>query len=198
MVELIETIKIFGRQLQNIEYHDERFNRTRKELFGITGEIDLRDSIEIPKEISSGVYKCRVTYGKEILAVEFVPYVSKNVTSIKLVVDNEINYAYKYKNRKCFEDLLFGIAEDEILIIKNGFVTDTSYSNITFYDGSGWITPTTYLLNGTKRQQLLKSGVIHEEAIRVSDVHRFQSCKLINAMLDWDESPVVRINKIVF
>lgn len=197
MAELIETIKISGRQIQNIEYHNERFNRTRKDLFGITVEIDLQDSIGIPEEISDDVYKCRVTYGKEILAVEFVPYIPKKVNSLKLVVDSEIDYAYKYKDRKHFEDLLSGVKEDEILIVKNGCITDTSYSNIAFYDGAEWITPTTYLLNGTKRRQLLDSGIIREEIIRVSDVHRFQSCKLINAMLDWDESPVVWIDFIV-
>jgi 4-amino-4-deoxychorismate lyase len=82
---------------------------------------------------------------------------------------------------------------DEILIIKNGFVTDTSFSNIVFFDGIKWITPSTYLLNGTQRQQLLQQGAIIEEEIRPSDLKHFRFAKLINAMLDLETSPSIDI-----
>ncbi len=37
---LIETIKVQNRILQNIEFHNIRFNRSRKELFGIYNPLE--------------------------------------------------------------------------------------------------------------------------------------------------------------
>ena len=48
---------------------------------------------------------------------------------------------------------------DEILIIKDGHITDTSISNIVFRLPDGWwLTPFTPLLKGIMRTYLLESG----------------------------------------
>jgi 4-amino-4-deoxychorismate lyase len=85
---------------------------------------------------------------------------------------------------------------DDILIIKNGFITDTSFSNIAFFDGTQWFTPFTYLLNGTQRQHLLRQGAIVETEITPSDLKQFRYAKLINAMLDLETSPLIDIQNI--
>ena len=66
MYLLFETIKVKNKNLQNIEYHNSRLNRSRKELFGANDFIYLENIIEIPSSLSDDVYKCRVIYDKKI------------------------------------------------------------------------------------------------------------------------------------
>jgi 4-amino-4-deoxychorismate lyase len=76
---------------------------------------------------------------------------------------------------------------DEVIIIKNGCVTDTSYTNICFFDGKEWLTPDTPLLQGTMRRYLLDKGVIREVRIRRKDIQYFKKVSLINAMMELGE-----------
>ena len=71
-----------------------------------------------------------------------------------------MNYDLKYFDRKIFDDLKKNIKADDILIIKNGFITDTSIANILFFDGKKWITPKKPLLKGTVRERLLRMKLI--------------------------------------
>ena len=72
----------------------------------------------------------------------------------------------------------------DILIVKNGLITDTSYSNIILYDGKEWVTPESFLLNGVKRQHLLNKCIIKEMKVRTVDLKNFKKISLINAMLE--------------
>ncbi len=194
MCRLIESIKIENRQLVNIEWHNTRFNETRKDLFSVHSDINLREAIDIPSNLSTNTYKCRVLYKETIKAIEFHPYTIKPVKTLKLVIDDTIEYAYKYEHREAFANLMKqkGSADD-ILIVKNGCVTDTSFSNIAFFDGKQWYTPETYLLNGTQRQRLLAKGAIKEKRITIADLQNFKETKLINAMLDFESTRRVKI-----
>ena len=62
--------------------------------------------------------------------------------------------------------------KDDILIIKNGKVTDTSYANVVLSDKEGkCITPnSTYLLHGTRRASLLKSGKIRKAPVKCQKI----------------------------
>ena len=73
---------------------------------------------------------------------------------------------------------------EEIIIVKDGLVTDSSYSNLVFRQGNVWYTPSTYLLNGVKRQRLLQQEFIFEREIRPEDLDKYSKVSLINAMLD--------------
>ena len=193
---LFETIKVQNRKLQNIEYHNERFNKSRKDLLGCTDFIDLWEEILIPKHINNDVYKCRVLYKREIEEIQFVPYNKRDVKTLKMVDCDTIEYYYKFVDRKIFSNLLDSVDADDILIIKNGMVTDTSFANIVFYDGEKWYTPSTPLLRGTKREKLLREKVIFERKIFKNDIVNFQKAALINAMIDLEESSTIDIENI--
>jgi 4-amino-4-deoxychorismate lyase len=185
MSQLFEAIKVFNGELYNIEYHNERFLRSRKDLFGCKDSIDLNDVIRIPKGIGEGLFKCRVIYDKEIKDIEFLPYSKPEIKSLKLIECNDVDYKYKYLDRTKIDELLKQKGEcDDILIIKNGLVTDTSIANICFYDGRKWFTPNEPLLKGTKREKLLKEGIVFEEKITKNDIKKFKKVSLINAMLE--------------
>jgi 4-amino-4-deoxychorismate lyase len=198
MCKFIETIRLKDGQLQNISYHNARFNRTREKLLDIHEAWSLEEHIQIPRGIDKSTFKCRVTYSSAIEQVEFEPYMMRSVNRLKLVYTSSIDYEYKFKNRKNIQALLKekGSADD-IIIVKNGQITDTSYSNLVFYDGVSWFTPVAPLLKGTQRALLIDQGRIREAFITINDLPRYKKLRLINAMIGLDESPDLEISSIL-
>jgi len=186
MCRLIESIKVYNKQFQQVEFHNRRFNFSRNELFGLHENLDLTEIVKIPSGINRGIVKCRIVYDSDILSVEFIPYIKKEIKSIKLVTQNNLDYRHKFLDRHAFTDLLAASGADEILIIKKGRITDTTFSNIVFFDGKKWITPLEPLLKGTKRAFLLETGQIVEDDIQLMDLKNFSCFRLINAMLDFE------------
>ncbi|MDF1611343.1 aminotransferase class IV [Stygiobacter electus] len=197
MSQLFETIKLQNKKLFNIEYHNERMNNSRRNLFGTEDKINLEEVIKIPDGISNNVFKCRVVYSEKITDIEFQPYYEKKVNSLQAINVDWIDYSYKYLDRSNLQKLLCKCIADDVLIIKNGFVADTTYSNVVFYDGKNYFTPNTPLLKGTKREKLLREGIIKETEIKISDINNYQSLFLINAMLDIDKAKAIPTNKII-
>lgn len=193
----IETIRVANGQLFNIRFHNNRLNYTRKAHFGNKKEWDLVQIINIPAVFHDGLFKCRVTYGEQIEKIEFEPYQPRLVQSLKLLNENTIEYPFKYQNRAPLNALFAQRGDaDDVLIIKNDFITDTSYSNIIFWNGKQWITPDTYLLAGTQRARLLEEKVIFEKKIRTQDLPKYSHARLINSMLDFETTPNILIQNI--
>jgi 4-amino-4-deoxychorismate lyase len=185
---IFETIKIENRTLQNIEHHNLRLNRSRKQLYNNPDEIRLEEVIQVPGELDAGVYKCRVIFSGDLTTIGFFKYSPRPVRRIKMVECDHIDYCHKYLDRSAIDDLFRKRGDaDDILIIRNGYITDTSYANIVFWNGRYWITPSTPLLNGTARQRLLQEGKIHHAKLTPKDISNFLGFKLINAMLDIDD-----------
>lgn len=196
MYQLFETIKLQNQKLWNIEFHNKRMNNARRQLFDCNDEINLETIIEIPKGISNNVFKCRVVYSKQIDDVEFQPYYERKITSLQTINVDWIDYPYKYLDRSNLQKLLCKCTRDDVLIIKNGFVTDTSFSNVVLFDGNNYFTPTTPLLKGIKREKLLRDGIIKEKEIKLSDIKNYKSIFLVNAMLDIKEENAISIENI--
>lgn len=194
---LLETIRTSNQRLENIAYHNERFNRSRAEIFDSKKKLDLRKLIKIPSHLSRSVHKCRVIYGPDIQRIEFVLYQPKKINSLELVTVHELDYGYKFADRSHLKKLLENSSADEIIMVKNGFVTDASYANLCFFDGEKWLTPSTPLLPGTMRAKLIDQQKIHVAEIRVSDLRFFKKIKFINAMLIFENTPTVEVKKII-
>ena len=185
MCRLVETIKLIDGIFENMNLHNERFNISRKALFSVKETIDLNEVLKLHEFSKTGLFKCRVVYNQEILKVDFIPYVLRQVYSLRLV-NAEIDYAYKYEDRtdinKLFE--LRGNCDD-ILILKNDRITDTSAANIAFFDGGRWYTPLEPLLKGTEREKLLRSKKVFEEDIRLSDLKKYQTATIFSTMVNF-------------
>lgn len=195
---LFETIKVVNKKLQHVSFHNERMNRSRLELFGCKDELNLADQIEIPTDITNECYTCKVIYSDNIKDVEFRKYTRRNVAKLRLVKKDEIDYSYKYLDRKALNALVGKHCDDEsedILIIKDGRVTDTSYSNVALFDGKEWHTPKFPLLKGTKRAKLLYDKRIVEKDIMVYELENYEQILLINAMLEFDPREGKMIDK---
>lgn len=199
MYPLFESIKIVDGQFVNLEWHQRRVDKSRLELFGGNKPLDLDAELEIPNEHSKGVVKCRVSYGKTMGPVDFASYFKREMKALQLVNCTPFDYSLKYEDRSKLERLyqLRGNC-DEVLIAINGLITDTSYSNVVFFDGSQWLTPQKPLLKGTQRACLLSAGIIKEKNINVSDLPGFAKLVLINAMLEFEPNEFITSDKIKF
>ncbi len=140
---------------------------------------------------SAPIYKCRILYDVKIHRIEWIPYRFKKIHSLQLVHADKLDYSHKFADRTELQSLLQkkGKAED-ILIVKNGLITDTSYANVAFFDGLQWLTPLKPLLAGTKRAALLQQKKIQEADIRPQDLKQFGKLRLFNAMMDWEANMV--------
>ncbi len=187
MFPLVETIKIFNGIPQNLYWHQLRLDNSFQKLFGMKSKLKISECLLIPDNYKKGLVKARFLYNKESFNCEFTNYTMPRINSIKLVTDDEIEYSLKFTDRDNINKLLLLKEDcDDILIIKNGRVTDTSTANIVFYDGNNWITPAKPLLKGTSRERLLHEGKIIAKEIMTDDISSFSHFKLINAMNDFD------------
>jgi len=185
---LFETIKIEDGQIYNIAWHNKRCNTARKELFNQSNLVDLKSFITAPKQ---GLFRCRIVYAQDILSVDYFPYSPKSIHSFK-VVKSQLDYSYKYDDREELNKLLHP-KYDEIIIEKDGLLTDTSIANIAFYDGKEWLTPKKPLLQGTTREKLLHKNFLKVKNIKSSEIIHFSHFALMNAMIGFQIQKSINI-----
>ncbi|MBV5321851.1 MAG: aminotransferase class IV [Sulfuricurvum sp.] len=181
---LLETIRCEGGEAQHLSYHQQRLNRSLHSL-GIEKTYSLQTLITPPTE---GLYRCRFLYDAEGYEIEFNPYTPKKITSLKLIHTEEIEYTLKYSNRDSLNTLLAQRGEcDEVLIVKNGFLTDTTIANIALFIEGRWLTPDTPLLEGTTRARLIKDGFLTPAPLTPNDIARSCKVAVMNAMIGFVE-----------
>lgn len=197
MCLLIETVCYENDELLHSDLHNERLNCSRKNLFGLNDELKIENEIHIPSYLNGETVKCRVIYKTRIEKIEYEKYVIRPVKFLKLVECNNIEYAYKYADRSQLTSLcLLRGKADDILIVKEGYITDTSYANIVFLKDGSWITPINPLLKGIRRESYIRSGRILPVLIRPEDLSQFSEARIINAMISLKQSPIVAIQNI--
>jgi len=196
MCRLLETIRCENGVLQNLSWHQARLDYSREMLFKSFRRFNLEELV-VPEEFKKGLCKCRVIYAKDFENVEFSVYHLPKIQSLKLVVNDEIDYHHKFADRSEIQKLFEkrGLADD-ILIIKNGLITDSSYTNILFFDGEYWLTPAFPLLEGTQRAKLLGQGKIILANISPADLFKFSKARLINAMIRFEDELDIDIENI--
>lgn len=183
MYPLVETIKVLDGDACNLPYHQQRLEFAFANFFNSSPSFKLREVISVPKKFSTGLVKLRFLYSKDDFRLAFSDYEYRIVSTLRIIENNDINYEFKFTNRHEIELLLKQKGDfDDILIVKNNLITDTSIANIVFHNTDGWLTPASPLLKGTCRQRLLFEGKIQEAVIRLSDLKIFDSFCLINAM----------------
>ena len=188
MCQFIETMCVEQGRIINLDYHLERIKNTRKHFWNTEKTVPT-DQLSALAATQNCRAKLRFTYDKEnIYDLSCTPYNTRKIERLKLLESNDIEYRYKSVDRSEI-NLLKAQTEptDEIIIIKQNRLTDTSYTNIALFDGSQWITPSTPLLKGTRRAQLLDAGRLIECEVLATDLKSFQSISLINAMMDLEE-----------
>jgi len=81
----------------------------------------------------------------------------------------------------------------EILMIKDGLVTDCFYYNVALYSDA-WYTPEDCLLPGTMRAYLLEEGIIKKAKITLEDIPSYSKICLYNALNPFDNVVLDTVN----
>jgi len=181
--------------LFHIEYHQRRYEAVLRS-YGVTEKRELATILNAPKK---GLYRCRLVYDLEgNIHCSYHPYTKRQIESLKLLHADNLEYSHKYVNREAL-DALFEKrgACDDILIIKNGFICDTTIANVAFFDGAEWFTPKKPLLAGTTRARLLKNGFLTPKEIRAEDMDNYLQIAVMNAMIDFDIIADKKIEEII-
>ena len=176
---------------RNLEWHQRRVDATLNHFSpkGYTEEnsfplAEILGACNIP---SNGLYRCRILYDLNAIEVEFFPYTPRQIKTLRLIeAPVGYDYSYKYADRKVLEELFAQRGDaDEILITRDGWITDTSIANIAFRKGDRWYTPSRPLLAGTTWKRLITNGILIHRPIHKSQLHHFDSFRIFNAMNDW-------------
>ncbi len=196
MYQFIESIKIEDQKIFLLDLHQKRVNETFAN-FGKSGSIDLGSIFKNLEHDEDGLYKLRILYDLEKkIQTQMIPYAIPEIDDFQLVENNSYDYSFKFAGRTEFEKMKTTSKSEEIIIIRNNHITDTSFSNLLFLKGKDWYTPTTYLLNGVQRQHLLQQKKIKEAEITLQNLKEFSHFQLINSLNDFDDMFVYPIEKI--
>lgn len=192
--QFVETIKIKGGEAQAIAYHQERMERTIRHFFPSLCNATSMPSLEklVAPTADMDFYKARVVYGEQgVKDITYAAYAMREIRSLQVVENDAIMYDYKSADRSSLNALVAQKGDcDEIIIVKHGLLTDTSFTNLAIYDGNHWITPKRPLLLGTKRAALLDKGIIQEADITLNDLRNAVKVSLFNAMIEFGEREV--------
>lgn len=179
-IKYFETIKCEDFEVFNLDYHQKRVANT------IGLNINLQEYIN---PISEELLRCKLIYDENgVVDVLYFPYKKREIKSFKIIFDNEIEYSKKYLNRAKLDELYEKRDDcDEVIIIKNEIVTDTTIANIAIFYENSWITSKNCLLGGTTRARLLEEKKMFEKDITLDMLKNASKVALMNAMIGFDE-----------
>lgn len=188
-----ETIKVHHGSPMALPYHQARIDHTIGR--GVLDIARFISSMPLPNKV---LHRMRIDYDRHghVFSSILAPYKKRIIRTLRIIEISGFRYSSKSTNRSFFDQAKLQSNTDEIIFTQNGFVTDTTFSNLLFGDGSIWVAPETFLLNGTKRQQLLDQGIIGTAPVKKNNIHNFKYCSLINAMLDPGDM-IIPTNQII-
>ncbi|WP_101775691.1 aminotransferase class IV family protein [Pasteurella oralis] len=189
MFPLFETIAITNSKIQNLALHQQRYINSLKQFYG-KNTLNIHDFSEIIQIQTALIQtqhapliRCRIDYNATELQVQYFAYQRKTYRTFQPVICDEIDYGLKYADRTYLNQLLQQKGDcDEIMIIKQGKVTDCTIGNLIFRQGEVWVTPDTPLFAGTQRAKLLAANKIQQRTILLEDIATFDEVRLINAL----------------
>lgn len=197
MYQFIESIKVEDQKIFLLELHQQRINQTFAH-FGKEGSIDLAKIFKSLEHDEDGLFKLRIVYDLDKkIRTQMIPYAIPEIENFQLVENNSFDYSFKFEDRKELDKMKMKSKAEEIIIVKNNHITDTSFSNLLFLKGKEWFTPKTYLLNGVQRQNLLKHKKIKEAEITLQNIKEFTHFQIINSLNDFDNMFIYPIDRIM-
>lgn len=198
MFPFLETIKVQNGNAPLLSYHQKRLNHTFGHFFPFEKKLDLSDIFSKNEDIlatqnaENQVFKCRFLYNEKSYFIELLPYAIKPIESFRLVhVSDDFSYDFKFAKRDLLNNLI--VDNQEVIIVKNGYLTDTTYANIALKQGEKWYTPSEPLLEGTKRAFLIDHKLIFPKSLHINDLHNFSHIKIFNAMMESEAFGIAKI-----
>lgn len=197
--KFIETMCICDGYIRHQEWHQRRMNTTLQHFYpGHDHSWDLNKCIDPLHCITDNITRCRIIYDAHYISVEYDLFQSRSVNSLQSVdVNLNFNYSYKFAAREMLHTLFNQRGDaDDILIIKNGWVTDTSIANIALHTNGRWYTPLVPLLAGTSWKRLVTEGILYPRPINQMDLKKFDTFKVFNALIDFESTTEIPVCNI--
>ena len=165
-----------------LSYHQARVNRTAGERCGIDLQAIIQSKVN---ELTDGQqHKLRILYDQSgVQQVTIQPYLVRLIRSLT-VVDIAFDYDRKTANRDAINSAFARRGDsDDILMVRDGLITDTSYGNVALHKDGIWYTPESPLLQGCRRQSLLDRGLIITKKLRIETLDSYPHLMMFNGLI---------------
>lgn len=198
----IESVRISQGRVMLASFHECRMSDTCMETYG-RFRLPPLSAIEIPDWCRAGEVKMRIVYGEDLEEVSFSKYECRDIKTLKIMeVGPDMDYHLKYADRSCIERF-YNMREDcdDILMVRDGKICDTSYTNVILTDGKRKFVPSTFLLPGVMRSWLISSGEVQIGDFDVSALvpgnkWGITHLMMINAMMPPESAIVVPLESV--
>lgn len=191
-LKLLETILVTQGKAQQLFYHQQRLNRSFKELFvGATPP-----QLQLFPPLDGKTYRCRFIYDDKSNEVSYHEY---QPTYETLYHFKEIDFSYKYKylNRDTITKATQKLPTNAATIfVKDNLILDTAIANIACLIDGLWYTPRHPLHKGTTRARLLDEKKIQTADISIEDCQKAQKLAFFNALTGFYELPILSEAKV--
>ena len=197
MYPLFEAIKLVEGNHVNLEYHQARIENACEQFFQSPCLFSLIEIVKCPEAFDNKLVKCRFRYNASDYVIQFCEYKYQHASNFKLVECSNLDYSFKYTDRSLLNNLVEDAEQfDDIILVKNGLITDSSYANLVFEKDGDLFTPEFPLLHGTKRQYYLDKGILQLANISLQNIDNYNKITRINAMIDLENAEWVSIDKV--
>lgn len=194
---LFETIAIIDGKIQNLEYHQVRYDNACRYYLNIEPILNFSQIIDVPMEYQQGSVRCKVEYSEKAYQIQFFPYSAKKIEFYQVVPSENLDYRFKYSDRSIFANL--PVSENsEVIIINNGKVSDCTIGNLLFSKQGRWFSPQDYLLKGTQLNRLVDEKKVELCEITLENLRDFEQIMLINALNPFDPKRALPIQAVQF
>ncbi|NBB88800.1 MAG: hypothetical protein GVX96_03295, partial [Bacteroidetes bacterium] len=127
----LESVGVYDGLAPLLPYHQDRVDRSFAAFYPGQKPIELLrlwDRTEFPP----GKFKWRIEYNDQAMESEICAFPKRKIEYLQIVEDNTIEYPYKFTDRDRLDPLYEQKtdAADEILIFRNGLLTDAYYYNV--------------------------------------------------------------------
>lgn len=188
MYPFLETIKLQDGIFYRLPYHQQRIDIACHSLGYSSRNMQLQTLLTNAEYPAKGLFKCRILYHANACSITFYPYQLKPINTLRFIDTQIPSYRYKMANRDLLNDALMQKKDcDDVLLVKEGLLTDTSYANIALFDGKLWVTPRIPLIYGTNRAFLLDKKIISEADIEQTKCSNFEKLRIFNAMIEFGD-----------
>ncbi|OIP84427.1 MAG: hypothetical protein AUK44_02570 [Porphyromonadaceae bacterium CG2_30_38_12] len=188
MCRFIESIKLLDGKFYRLPYHQHRINRAFEDLYPHSELINLAKIIADLTVPDKGLFKCRLVFDSTLQFTEIVPYKRRTIESLQLVEASMEAKSYKLEQRTSLNAAYEQRGRcDDILIVNQGYISDTWYANVALWDGKHWFTPTLPIIEGVQRASLLRENKIIAKDIAANEISNYTRICIFNAMMEFGE-----------
>lgn len=206
MYLFLETMYYDYAGIRNLELHLERVQSSLIYASGgvlsgsaYTTFIQIKEILRSFR-IPGNVQKVRMLYDDKGLELEASHLHIQYPASFRCVeVDDGFDYSYKFSDRKILDEA-FDKREDseEVILIRKGYITDSSKANLAFRKNEVWYTPYFPLLAGTTWKKLVREKKIIPRPIHVDQIKLFDGVRTFNALHLFEAAPEIPIDRVSF